>query len=631
MRHSLLSEYITWYEQSLPYVDGMLPPAAIVVFGALSARVLWARGFDRISGGFLVLNVAATLFVVGACLAVAHPALLACCLACLCAYVSGFGVRSLEEPSRSRWHTGAAVAIVVASTALKLAELESWPPLLNDYGARTGVEAYSKFAEAPWRWICTRVNPYLFGGGTSVLHAPLVMLSFQLFGYSIYAVRFAELLGSIAALSFFWLWLRAMGMGAFGLVALGFFAFSSEHLSNSRMGTFYSISQAVALSVLWIATRFQGQPQQYARWLFGLTLAILLIPCTYGPVRVLFIFTSVVLLLLAAGSGRRLHKCCVLLLLCVGVIGYGAVTLNNTAPFKTFSRVANILATDTPIWFKADTKADHRYLQPPAVIASNLKKNTSIFFKEALTPNVEQESIYSFGVAVLLCCAALGVWTARWRVCSAYVICGFVPLLVTYPLLRRGIVIRPLIPALLALFMREYVSCIRSALQPGLVRAGACLALAVFACTSLLHGSYFFAKYNSPIGTSPSFGPLYARSFYDHLKTLVKDQTVVVLNPGTSDWQYKMEFPEFFMSESPMKPRIILMNVSRRAHFSDVLPTDRPLQVAVLNESRRSWIIPALREQYGNVRLEEFSDGGSVMFWIATIDEGGVGGHTTAR
>jgi hypothetical protein len=521
--------------------------------------------------------------------------------------------------------------IVVASTALKLAELESWPPLLNDYGARTGVEAYSEFAEAPWRWICTRVNPYLFGGGTSVLHAPLVMLSFQLFGYSIYAVRFAELLGSIAALSFFWLWLRAMGMGAFGLVALVFFAFSSEHLSISRMGTFYSISQALALCVLWITTRLQGQPQQYARWLFGLMLAILLLPWVYGPVRVLFVYSSVVLLLLAAEQGRRFHVRCVLIALSIGIVGYGAVTLNKTVPFKTFSREANILATDTPIWFKEDVKVDHRYLQPPTVITSNLEMNTAILFKEALTLNAEQESIYSFGVAVLLCCAALGVWTARWRICSAYVICGFVPLLVTYPLLRRGIVIRPLIPALLALFMREYVSCIRSALQPGLLRAGACLALAVLACASLLHGSYFFAKYNSPIGTSPSFGPLYARSFYDHLKTLVKDQTVVVLNPGTSDWQYKMEFPEFFMPESPMKPRIILMNVSRSTHFSDVLPTDRPLQVAVLNESRRSWIIPALREQYGNVRVEEFSDGGAVIFSIATIDADDVSRSVTGR
>jgi hypothetical protein len=557
---------------------------------------------------------------VGAYLDALPQLALAASLGMLIVYVAKFGLFPPEPVYASRSFHSVACAIIVVSTFVKLYHLEAWPPLLNDYAAQTGVDAYSRFAKDPLNWSSGRLTPHLYSGGVSFIHAPFALLSFQVFGYSIYAVRFVEVVGSIAALSFFWLWLQTLRIGPSALLALAAFALGSEHIATSRMGTFYSVSQAVGLCIVWLLSQLINRDRQLTgRYVAGLIMGMFLLPFCYAPTAALFVFIPAFLLVVPPYRAlSQTHRWCVI------ALGFCAVFLAFAAwyrqvPFKTFRRSTPILATDAPVWFKVDTAVNMHAVQSPITIASNVLGNIRRILVESLDPNMFQEPVYAFATGVLLYAAVLGLWSSRWRPVSLYAVIGFLPMVATFPLQRRGILIRPLVPLVLALYLREYWGLLVIVFKNRVARTTFGVALVVIVGSIQLHSFYLFAKHNGVIGIGPSFGPEYARQYIDHLKDLIKDHSVVVLNTGHSRWQYKMEFADVLMRDPLVGPTITLATVSPRSSIVSILPPQRPLAITFLKETKREWILSLLREQLPGVEIREITDGQLVVGWAAIL------------
>jgi hypothetical protein len=618
----LLNTYVNWYEQLHPYLRRALPSAAILLFvvgGFLGARVSAPR---RVVVQFLMLNSAACFFVAGAYLDFSPLITLATSLALLVMYVGKWGLIPPEYTNSPRVCHVIAFTTIAISTFVKLYHLEAWPPLLNDYAAQTGADAFLRFAKAPLTWNNVRLTPHLYSGGASLIHAPFTLLSFSVFGYSIYAVRFVEVIGSVAALSFFWLWLQTLRIGPAGLLALVAFALSSEHIATSRMGTFYSVSQAVGLCIAWLLSQVTSQDGKLiGRYVAGLVVGMFLLPFCYAPTAALFILIPAFLwVVLPYRTLSRTHQRCVIVLgLCVVSLAFAA--WYRQVPFKTFRRVTPILATDAPVWFKVDTAVNMRAVQSPITIVSNALGNIRLILAESFHPNIFQEPVYTFATGVLLYTAVLGLWSRQWRPVALYAVIGFLPMIATFPLQRRGMLIRPLVPLVLALYIREYWGQLVIVFKNRLVRTIFGVALMVIVGTIPLHGLYLFAKYNGSIGIGPSFGPEYARQFIDHLKELVKDHSLVVLNTGRSRWQYEMEFADVLRREPFMVPTITLATVSPRSSLVQVLPAQRPLAVAFLNETKRGWILPLMHEQLPKAEIREITHGQSVVGWVAILSK----------
>jgi hypothetical protein len=623
MASSLLTAYTTWYEKSLASTYGALPWFALFFFAATTYVV--GRFADSRKTLYQVLQLGLTicLFVAGAYLDFSPRITLTASLILLVLYPiqHGFGPPRDCEPS-SYGLRCAAYTIIAVSTAIKLYNLATWPSLLNDYAAQTGVEAYSKFAQGALSWQSMRLTPHLHSGGASILHAPLVLLACKLFGYSTYAIRFAEVVGSIATLSFLWLLLQTLRLGSASVIALAAFALSAEHIATSRMGTFYSTSQALGLCIAWLsASLIDCNKLLSGRYLMGLVVAMLLLPFSYAPLAALFIFIPMSLWLTFPHRKLPVTHRRYVAILSACVLGLAFATWYRQAPFKTFKQAAPILATDTPVWFKTQTAVDFRAVQSPLTIAHNALGNITTTMLDAIVLRTNMEPAYTFASGVLLYLSVVGLAARRWRLASMYTLIGFLPIVATYPLLRRGILIRPLVPLVVVLYLREYWGLVVKTITNRFVRTVTLSALVALTCTIPVHGLYLYAKNNSPIGLAPSFGPEYARQFIDYLKHIPEDHSLVILNTGRSRWQYEMEFAELFMRNSHSETTITLKTITPGDSLVAILPPQRPLVIAFLNEKKREWLLPLIRQQLPDIEISEIVDGQTLVGWVATLSQ----------
>ena len=622
MRYDGLALYATWFE-SISALFGTWWVYAVVVIATLSPLVgLYKTRSCRSVLPLAMLGLGASLLVLG-CYSFERNSfssvlLLFAGAAVLFGYACVYGIRKpMLSPERSHADLIAA-SLIVLVTVVKCIQLEDWPPLLTDYAAMTGTSALQQYLPDSVMPVKPSFSGYLDRGGPSPIHAPLLQGLFQLYGYSSFAVRAAEVVGSTATLIVLWLWLRMSVSNGFGLMALGLFAFSSEHLSQSRMGTIFSISQALTLCTLWLWTSVrQGLSQK--RWhAVGLFVSCALISYCYFPARAAWVFCAG--MLLASVVGRYISRAKgVLVYYVIGVVALGAyVTLYLFGPLLNLSFVPPELVTDAPVWLKSADGLLSQFTQPPWTVLVNIFDNMKRIVTEPVSILMRVETIYVVFGSILLPLSVIGLWSPRWRFISAFVLCGLLPSIVTFPIARRSLMSRPFSIMLLALFVYEYVRVLRATIPVRL--SGAAVASVLFLVGALpLQGVYLLARFNGPMGVGPSFGPEYAYDLIQHLKVLSKDHSIVVMNPGRGVVKYEMAFAKEIYIDTSRHHSVTVCTVAPTDTESVLPKTASPSVYAVLNEDGRAWVVPWLQSQVPGIDLRPYGRDGRTLYWLGTV------------
>lgn len=422
--------------------------------------------------------------------------------------------------------------VVAASLGLKCLALDTWPPDLNAYAAWAGSDGL-RALDGDWPEGFLRGKAFcLMTGGMSPLMLPVVYATMSWFGGNAFAVRFAEVLGSTLLLVCLWMWVRTRIRGYWGLLALAVFAFSPWHLAQARMGTFVSVSAALAIALLWCADRLSAEPRARAVWWAGFGLCCGLIGYAYTPLKVLYGFA--VLVLAQATLWRR----------CSGEAGWWRAPLLALAFWfgllavqigdlrqldEMFRYDFGELATDTSIWHKTAGGEVTPQLQPPAVIAANLLANAREW---VATVYSEPDILVWYAPALTLgaVAALAGLLHDHTRVVSLYFLFGLLPPLLIHPLERRGLIAWPLVYVIGVVLARE-LSRRGAGLLPqrwwqlavhGTVLSGLLLAS--------LHGLHLYATTNSVVRTWPYFGPCHQRALWQEAERLLATHHLVFVN-----------------------------------------------------------------------------------------------------
>lgn len=500
---------------SYPYESVVAPlaPSIVVglgVFGVASLALSWVspRAEQRAPLTILVL-VGLSLLIARARLDVGSAAYVG--LVWLAHAIALYGLARYDWPAAVQeervqplW-TG--LAIIAVAFACKCVALDQFPRILNAYSAWTGLDGI-RALEGNWPPQFFQGKEYdLMNGGHSPLQLPLLWCCMQIFGGTRFAVRFAEVIGSTLLLTFLWLWLRQSVRGGWGLLALAVFAFSPWHLAQSRAGTFLSISTALSMMLLWIATRLSRLSAGWGWWLsFGIGAG--LIGYAYAPVKVLYAFFFLVVALCGYSAWRhgeqgwwRGPS------LAVGTFFvFLAIQLWHPERFgQMFRSDFGILATDTSIWHKTAQDEVTAATQPPRVILENLFRNAREWMRLAYAePTILSWYAPALSLGALIAMIALA--RSREWVAPLYFLIGMLPPLIIFPLLRRALIIWPLVYVVGVVFARELVR--RSgALLPSRGWRVACRAVVL---TGLIaasaNGLHLFASTNSIVSMGTYFG-----------------------------------------------------------------------------------------------------------------------------
>lgn len=485
-------------------------PIAVLALGYLSiclATVLRAAFRNPAELRNAALVAAALLFLAAQWLfAASHQIALAglvLCSAGLLALRPSGGPRIAPAPM---W---AGLAVIALATGLKCIALEEWPAALNEYSAETGWRGI-RTLEGYWPADFWRGKEYdLVNGGVSPLHLPVSWVTVRLFGGTVYALRFAEVLSSTVLLLVFWAWLRMRLDGLWAVVSFAVFALSPWHLAQSRMGTFYSASVAVGLSLLWLAEHLWASASSRLRTWVGFGACAGLIGYAYAPLKVLYAFFLVVTAAVAwrdRRAGRRgwWRGPLMGVVVCAAFV---ALQLGSLARFEEmFRRDFGPLATDTSVWHKTAEDEVTAAVQPLSVVVSNVARNLSTWWDWTWSdPGVL--IWYAPALTAAVPAAAVLLFRARSWVPALYFLIGTLPPLVIFPVLRRTLVLWPLVYAAGVVAAREVARiCARQVDHPwwrGATWVLYWLGLAL----ATLHGLHVYASTNSIVGLRQYFGP----------------------------------------------------------------------------------------------------------------------------
>ena len=534
----------------------------------------------------------------------------------LCAYAVTWGFSEVAEARPTRSWDIVAGGIIVLSTTLKFAYLESWPPVLTDYAATTGaitIENYF-YDGPPLRKLLPRA--YLEGGGSSFLHGPLLSLLFNYFDFSIFGIRCAEALASIVCLVFFWFWLRISVPSPWAALGLLLFAFSAEHLSQSRMGTFYSVSQGVAIGTLWLWAASRRSASRTLAIPLGLLLLNAAVLGCYRPATAVWALSAILLVDQLTRSSFRGSRLAILggTLIFFGLLGYHAI-------YEPFFRDSlglrrPLLATDTPIWQKDPAGEISTFIQPPLVTAGNLLTNIWYIIAHAADYSPVREDIYGPLYALTMLLGCFGLFSKRWSFISLCVVIGLLPSLTTFPLDRRSIVVRPLLPLCALLFAREWLLLSKAMLTQSGFRLASNLVFAGGIALLPFQGTYRLTRFNGPVGVGPSFGPEYVHEMITHLRSLPPDQSIVVMNPELGADKFRMAFARELYIE-PLSTRSVHIASVRQSDNATALPTTKnPTVYAILNEDYRAWVVPWLRSRIPGIQMYAYKKNERVIYWL---------------
>ncbi len=514
-----------------------------------------------------------------------------------------------------------ACVIIAASTSLKLAYLQEWPLVLTDYAATTGATTIERYfyEGRPWHSVVSKA--YLESGGASVLHAPLLALLFQYFDFTTFSVRCAEVVASVFSLMFLWLWLRISISPRWALVGLCLFAFSGEHLSQSRMGTFYSISQCVAIASLWLWMALSGSPRSRLPYAIGLLLVNLAVIGCYKPTQAVWIL-SIVMTILSLNRWWLSRKQ-TLITLCVGVLLSFALYYALYQPFlmELFPLRRPILATDTPIWQKNWSDEISTFIQPPGTILANLVRNAWRVIVTSAEYSPVKDAIFTPFSAIVMILASAGLLSRRWGLVSLFVIIGMLPSLTTFPLDRRSLLMRPMIPLCVMLLAHEWLSLCHSVIRWPTIRSTTRI-LAGFALVLLpFQGVYRLTRFNGPVGVGPSFGPEYVHEMIVHLQSISKEHSIVIMNPDLGIDKFYMAFARDIYLTSPASRRVRLAKIQPKDTANALPRTTAPTVYAVLNEENRAWVVPWLRVNIPTIKISAYKKDNRTIYWLGVVSQ----------
>ncbi|MGB3976617.1 MAG: glycosyltransferase family 39 protein [bacterium] len=532
--------YLNWLK---PWVSGFVP-YLVGISIAIVFLDWYLPATNRIKGRLsMILLVVNALLIHNQLLPEKHwaniPLILAACITLL-VYGIVFRKHLKDEwttsPSHASMISGLLAILVI--TLIKLIELESWPPFLNEYAANTGVWG---MAAVEGRW---PIHPFqgrgfdLRGGGESPLMLPVLWSVMKLFGVSVWSVRFSEVIGSTLLLLIFWFWVRKTIPDRWSIIALAVFGLSPWHLAQSRMGTFFSTSVAVSLGLLWTTDSIWRNNESrigIVKWIgFGFFAGC--IGWSYAPLKVLYLFVGFIIFIVPALK-RKIWKnwwpgpVCALIVFAVLL----TLQLNILhGPIKMFQSQFGSLATDTPVWKKTVDDQVLSDLQPANVILKNILRNSVEWFRSTFA----EQTIHRFysGAFALSFIVALLCLILRWNpILAIYYFCGTLPPLLIFPLHRRTLIIWPLIYLVAVVVFRE-ISVTGSALfQKPLFRR--VIPTLVIGCLIgiTLHGFNLWISTWSIVKDHSYFGPAKRLEAIHFADKIMDQQYVVFINPWVHD------------------------------------------------------------------------------------------------
>jgi hypothetical protein len=425
-------------------------------------------------------------------------------------------------PSGRPTAVGPGLVIIALAFALKCVALEEWPRPLNSYSAWTGLQGIDAL-DGLWPKDFFRGKEYdLVNGGQSPLLLPVLWLTMKFFGGTIFAIRFSEIIGSSLLLLFLWLWLRTHLHGRWGLLALTVFAFSPWHLAQSRMGTFLSISAALALGMLLLAEEIVARRRARTLWWLAFGATAGLVGYGYAPIKVMYAFFLIVLAIAGVQSkraGERRWWVGPTTALAVFFL-FLAIQIWDFARFdQMFRHDFGTLATDTSIWHKTANDVVSEEIQPLRTIVENLFRNIAVWMQRTY----EEPTILSWyapALSIGTLTAAVALLRGEQWVSALYFLIGILPPLLIFPVDRRSLIAWPFVYVFGVLFARQVVVS-ADRISTRIVWRIGCRVVVIGALSAFsLHGLHLFVTTNSIVGAGTYFGPDYRTDMLDEAERL---------------------------------------------------------------------------------------------------------------
>ncbi len=498
--------------------------------------------------------------------------------------------------------------IILIITAVKLIELEAWPAFLNEYAGNTGIWGLGAI-EGNWPNYPFQGRGFdLRGGGQSPLMLPIMWLTMLRFGVNVWSVRFSEVIGSTILLLVLWLWLRKNLPDKWSLVALTVFGLSPWHLAQSRMGTFFSISAAVSIGLLFTADRLY-RTKQFSKaigwWiLFGFLTGC--IGWSYAPMKVLYLFFLYVVIIVPILKRKTHPKAWTGALCAMGVFGilFALQFQGLQKPGHMFQSSFGGLATDNPVWRKTVDDQVTNTTQPVSVIAKNLQRNLIQWLQVTFSEN----DILRFypGALVLSSVIMLLFIILRWNpILPAYFICGILPPLLIFPLHRRSLIIWPLVYVTAVVLFREIA--IAGNLTGTASRIRKILSVTVIICIALimLHGFHIWISTWSIVKDHSYFGPPRRLESMHFAEKIAEHHTVVFVNAWVHKDVIKITLYEKNIELGGDVIRFAHVNRGTQS-LAQYLDHDRPTAFIWFDLDHQPWLSDHIRRLLPGGVLQQF-------------------------
>ncbi|MBN1296427.1 glycosyltransferase family 39 protein [bacterium] len=603
-----------------PWIALSIP--AILMLCLIGIILDWIRPvIDRQRGRLTLMLAAVAMFVVrdqyvsqSAGWSIALVSGAAVCLI-VCGIVYRRSIRDDWTAAQVSMPFWIGLVIILCITWIKTIDLATWPPYLKAYSAMTG--RWGMMAvEGHWPENLFQGRGFdLRGGGESPLMLPVMWLVMSLCGVTVWSVRFSEVIGSTVLLLVLWAWLRRSVPGMGAVAGLILFGLSPWHLAQSRMGTFFSISVAVAVGILWTSRNAceATTPWKSAGWWAAFGILTGSIGWCYAPMKVLYLYFFLVVagvLVRAIANRNRESRFSWRLVFAgapVGAIMFGLIlTLQMSAvrnPSSMFKSHFGPLATDNPVWRKTVDDQVGPDRQPIPVIAANIRRNAvhwmeTTFKENGILPLYAPALI----VAMVICLVAI---INRWSVLtSAYFLIGMLPPLIIFPLHRRTLLIWPLVYMAAVVLIREigisgaHLFRRRTLKRIAPVLTGICLILMI------LQGFQIWIATWSIVKDHPYFGPPWRLRAMDRAAELMPTHSVVFINP----WVHRdtIEITLYELNKKLGLNSLNFAGISEQSHdLRRYIGSQRPTAFIYFDLDNQSWLKGLLMQDLPGGVLEE--------------------------
>ena len=218
--------------------------------------------------------------------------------------------------------------------------------------------------------------------------------------------------------------------------------------------------------------------------------------------------------------------------------------------------------------------------------------------------------------AILMILASVGLLSRRWRLISLFIMIGMTPSLVTFPLDRRSLLARPIIPLCVMLLAHEWLTVTRTIVRWPSIRF-ATKALCGFAFILLpSQGVYRLTRFNGPVGVGPSFGPEYVHEMIVHLRSISQEHSLVIVNSGLGIDKFFMAFAREIYLTPPASRRVRLLTIKPSDTATVLSGIYSPTVYAVLNEESRAWVIPWLKANVPTIQISAYKKDNRIIYWL---------------